>query len=195
MKTNDLCALLVTTKYKVVVLANIKLKLLVIIAGMLWINIAFAQPIIRILESDDSLSVKNQIAQYLAQLGVHENIYLSVNFSTHMPRKLAGMTFCLNAPAPNIHLAIRVWVDARLDKTQQKLVLAHEMIHVKQYAKGELIIVDEQQMLWKGRKYYYRLSHNQQAPWENEAYRTDNLLAKQWKEHPEIQFTASNAHP
>ena len=64
-----------------------------------------------------------------------------------------------------------------LSASKQRLVLAHEMIHVKQYAKQELIILNDN-VIWKGQNYPYAYEYNQRMPWEREAYRGDRTLAK-----------------
>jgi hypothetical protein len=107
----------------------------------------------------------------------------------------------VNPPSPNTYQVIRVWIDPRLNKTQQRLVLAHEMVHVKQYAKGELIVNTDQQVIWKGRKYFYQPAARQHLPWENEAFQQDNRLTIQWKEYlknslnSEAPLTASKTDP
>lgn len=95
-----------------------------------------------------------------------------------MPEKLEGMAISLNSPEPDDYQIIKVLIDASLNKTKQRLVLAHEMIHVKQYVKEELVVLNKQQVMWKGQKYRFSCVCNRQIPWEKEAYRTDNLLVK-----------------
>ncbi len=167
-----------------------KQSMLLILMGILWINFAFCQPGIIVFGSEDPLAVKKQIAQYLEYLDVRERIYLSVVFSKRIPEKLEGMTFCLNTPAPNVAPMIKVLIDVSLSKAKQQLVLAHEMIHVKQYAKRELILLNKQQVIWKGRKHYYQQANLQKAPWEREAYKNDNLLARRVKVQPEAPLVA-----
>ncbi len=178
-----------------------KQPLLLISMSLLWIHPACSQPIIKVCGSEDSLAVKEQVAQYLAHLEVREKVYLSVIFSKHMPEKLEGMTFCLASPETNSYQFIKVRIDARLSIKQQRLVLAHEMIHVKQYAKGELLVLSHQQVMWKGQKFRYKQTQRLYTPWESEAYRTDNLFARRYKEQLEKPFefekplTASKIDP
>lgn len=145
---------------------------------MFWMNLAFSQPVVRIWGSEDPQTVKKQVEQYLDQLDVRENVYISVGFSTEMPKKLEGMAISLNSPEPDDYQIIKVLIDASLSKMKQRLVLAHEMIHVKQYVKEELVVLNKQQVMWKGQKYHFSCVCNRQIPWEKEAYRTDNLLVK-----------------
>ena len=69
-------------------------------------------------------------------------------------------------------------LDSRLDIEQLMITLAHEMVHVKQYAKGQLKVKYnrkcEPRFIWMGRKYnkdYYDM------PWEIEAFSRERILA------------------
>ncbi len=171
-----------------------KTWIILTLAGLilLWGNPASPQPIISIWGNADSLIVRDQVAQYLNYLDVWENIHVSVGFTTKMPDKLEGMTFCLDSTASTTYQIMRVWIDARLSKTEQKFVLAHEMIHVKQYAKGELREIDQEQVMWKGRKFqYHGAAERHRAPWESEAYKNDHWLARQYKPQPENPLVAA----
>lgn len=170
-----------------------KKQILFALSTVVGMNIALARPTVKIWGSNDPLPLLTQVRQCLAYLDVRENIHLAIYLSPHMPEKLQGRSFCLNSPEPNAYQVIRVWIDTRLNKKQQRLVLAHEMIHVKQYAKGELIMTSNQQVMWKGRNYRYQWgAEPHRAPWESEAHRMDNRLAKLCKEQPETPLFASD---
>lgn len=160
-----------------------KQLILFILTSLFWVNCAFSQPIIKIKGSDDSLAIHEHLVQYLTYLEVREKVYISVIFSKTMPGKMEGMTFCLDTILNN-YLLIKVWIDARLSEKQQRLVLAHETIHVKQYVKEELKVIDHKSAIWKGRflRHQYTGSRQTLSPWEREAYRADNLLTRQYKE-------------
>ena len=67
------------------------------------------------------------------------------------------------------------------------------MIHVKQYAKRELIVNSKREVMWKGQKYSsHNAEHNDLRPWEREAYRNGIRLVKYWKEQSEM-FPASKS--
>lgn len=58
--------------------------------------------------------------------------------------------------------------------------VAHEMIHLKQYARGELYYSTvKRKHRWHGRWINYRLSYAQQ-PWEKEAYNEEKTLLNCW---------------
>lgn len=171
-----------------------KQQILFLLIGLFWINLAFTQPIVIVNGSENSQAVKKQILQYLDYLDVRGNVRLSVSFTRDVPKDVEGMTFCQNLPEPDTYQIIWVRIDARLNKMQQRLVLAHEMIHVKQFAKGELIVVNNQRVMWKG-KYYHQRVYSRQRPWELEAYQTDHLLVKQSYKEVAVTLTALDSNP
>lgn len=162
---------------------------------MLCMYTAFAQPVIKISGPQDTLAVRSRVIHYLDYLDVRENIIILIFFSSNMLDNLKGVTYCLNSSGPSGYQVIRVIVDARLSKRQQELVLAHEMIHVRQLAKGELIITGKQQLIWKGRKYHFKYDGLQPMPWENEAYKADKVLTKLYKKQLETSLIASRLLP
>jgi len=168
-----------------------KQQILLFLIGLFWMHPAFSQPIVIVQGSEDALAVKKQIMQYLDELDVRENVHLSVSFTTLVSEYVKGMTFCLNSLASNTYQVIRVRIDARLNKTQQRRVLAHEMIHVKQFAKGELIVINSQQVIWKGQKYWCVGGSRKSAPWEDEAHQIDKILARLDKVQPEAPLAAA----
>jgi hypothetical protein len=165
-------------------------QILLTITSMLWMNLAFCQPIIKVIASADSLTVIKQVAQCLEFLDIRENVRLSIIFPATMPKNYAGFTTCVNGAdlKKDIgYLIIKVYLDARQPKSLQRIVLAHEMIHVKQYAKRELIIKSKQEAIWKGQKYFaHEADDSHTPPWEREAYRNDDRLVKHCKERTEM---------
>lgn len=69
-------------------------------------------------------------------------------------------------------------IDSRLDLETFYNTLAHEMIHVKQYAKGQLDVVTKRNgrvdFKWLGR---INKAEYLDAPWEQEAFSKERLLA------------------
>lgn len=58
--------------------------------------------------------------------------------------------------------------------------IAHEMVHVKQYARGELYYSPHREKhRWRGRWINYRISYSQQ-PWEKEAFKNEKPLVDSW---------------
>jgi hypothetical protein len=174
---------------------SIRIKqILLTVACIFVLNLAFSQPIVKVIGSSDSVTISKQVGQYIQFLDIRENVRLAVIFSRTMSDNYAGITICANGEdwKNDIgYLNIKVYLDARQPKSLQRIVLAHEMIHVKQYAKGELVVTNQREVMWKGQKYSsHNAEHNDPRPWEREAYRNDIRLVKYWKEQSEI-FTAS----
>ncbi len=156
------------------------MKSLLLLALVIFaMNDTFAQPVIKVRGSEDSVAHLSQIIKCLDYLDIRENICLNVYFSSHLSNQLDGTTYVQPAPALNGRQLVKVIViriASSLTKEKQSLVLAHEMIHVGQIIRGELEF-DKQQVIWKGRKYLDRLLEPRRTPWELEAYRQDRALA------------------
>lgn len=61
-------------------------------------------------------------------------------------------------------------LDTKQSKASQLKTLAHEMVHVKQYAKGELADLDRQRKVKFNKKKYSTDTFYWLQPWEIEAY-------------------------
>lgn len=143
-----------------------------------WSSLAFSQPVIRVAGSKEAQIVKQQALFFLDHLDVQENFYLTIIFSAKLPKKLKGYTVSDPSLEPDKYQNIRVIIDARLEIEKQMLVLAHEMIHVKQYAKKELKVFYDKRVLWRGRIYHASSGSNRNMPWEKEAYHDDFSLVE-----------------
>ena len=149
-----------------------------VLLTLLWTNAAFSQPVVKVKGSKNPQAIERHVQAHLDQLDVQESIHLTIRFSSRMPEKLEGITFSVPSPEPDVYQLLKVLIDARISESKQRLVLAHEMIHVKQYAKQELIVLNDKSVSWKGQEYQYAYEYNQRTPWEQEAYRGDRTLAK-----------------
>ncbi|GAA4443293.1 hypothetical protein GCM10023188_43830 [Pontibacter saemangeumensis] len=140
-------------------------------------EIAFSRPAITVLGSGNHQHIKKQAALYLDHLDIQENIQVTIILSKNLPKTLHGITRSYPLKLADADQVIRVWVDANLNREYQSLVLAHEMIHVKQFAKKELV-AHEDRMIWKGTTFYNFGDYDRHTPWEKEAYSTDQKLAR-----------------
>ena len=73
-------------------------------------------------------------------------------------------------------------IELRKKKSLKSMIstLAHEMVHVKQYAVGEM---NEYDNVWQGKKINIRKMDYFSLPWEQEAYSRENDLLKLYKNH------------
>lgn len=74
---------------------------------------------------------------------------------------------------------INLEIDAKLHDDIALEIMAHEMVHVKQYLKGELGQDKKGFQLWKGKHVVAGLKYHNQ-PWEREAMRKQTVLKYQY---------------
>ena len=58
------------------------------------------------------------------------------------------------------------------------VALAHEMVHVKQYAKGQMVSKGSNKCQWMGRVYNMKKTPYLDMPWEVEAFSRQELIAR-----------------
>lgn len=69
---------------------------------------------------------------------------------------------------------ITMMIDSRLGEGDLIQCVSHEMVHVKQIAKGQLTLDRRNNQLWLGQK-VIKVYH--ERPWEQEAFARERLLA------------------
>ena len=82
----------------------------------------------------------------------------------------AGMVY------PYAHGLITMELDSRLGMDKLIHTIAHEMVHVKQIAKGQLTYKGKK-IFWKGKQYYPKRMSYYDHPWEIDAWRNEKVLA------------------
>jgi hypothetical protein len=82
----------------------------------------------------------------------------------------AGMVY------PYSKHVITMELDSRLSTDKLVHTLAHEMIHVKQIAKGQLSY-EGRKIFWKGERVYPKRMSYYNHPWEIDAWRNEKFLA------------------
>lgn len=89
--------------------------------------------------------------------------------------------YCLSRSNREFELEI----DSRLKGEDFISAICHEMVHVKQHARGELIDKDSLTKIWKKAEYYAMYSTVDEymaLPWEAEAYTLQEELCSSFKE-------------
>jgi len=78
-----------------------------------------------------------------------------------------------------------ITLDARLNKKETLLALAHEMVHVKQYAKGELkdLFRPTRMVRWQGERFDPEDMDYWELPYEIEAYGREKGLYVKFMTH------------
>jgi hypothetical protein len=79
--------------------------------------------------------------------------------------------------------SIIMFIDSKLSDTQLMITLAHEMVHVKQYAKGQMsskIKRNVETRYWLGKPVKKNQYHYHNSPWELEAFSKERILANEF---------------
>ena len=82
----------------------------------------------------------------------------------------AGMVY------PYAEGLITMDLDSRMGMDKLIHTIAHEMVHVKQIAKGQLSY-DGKKIFWKGKRVYPKRMSYYDHPWEIDAWRNEIVLA------------------
>ena len=104
-----------------------------------------------------------QVIEYMMKALNLKNIFIDVEISNLFKNENA-FGFCLSH-SPTEFL---IELDHQLESFELIETICHEMIHVKQYATGELVEKGEQ-ILYRNRLYDHD-STDDSSPWEKEAY-------------------------
>lgn len=75
-----------------------------------------------------------------------------------------------------------IMINRGLSKEDQLVALAHELVHVKQYARGELkeVLVGPTKLKWKGQFFLWEKDNYWDTPWEIEAREVAETLYKEY---------------
>lgn len=77
-----------------------------------------------------------------------------------------------------------VSLNNKLNKKTMLIALAHEMVHIKQFARGELKdYMRSDKVKWKGQVFCLSEVEYWSCPWEKEAYENDVVLYKKFKQY------------
>ena len=112
-----------------------------------------------------------------------KNIYLDIKLTKDLKKKEGAYGYCriidhsLSRPRE-----FMIELDASMKfKFDQILTwLAHEMVHLKQFVRGELCDYETGRVQWKSRS--YGKVHYDDQPWEKEGYRLEGELYEMFAE-------------
>jgi len=112
-----------------------------------------------------------------------KNIYLDIKLTKDLKKKEGAYGFChivddsLSRPR---EFMIELDASMRYKFDQILTWLAHEMVHLKQFVRGELCDYETGRVQWKSRT--YGRVHYDDQPWEKEAYRLEEELYEMFEE-------------
>ena len=108
-----------------------------------------------------------------------------------LDKTLSKETGCLALCGPSDydygsrHRDFEIILDPTLTRNTMLCTLAHESVHVKQYARGEIRDNSSHSRMkagvrkWLGKN--YKIKDDGSEPWEREAYRKERALTKEYK--------------
>ena len=112
-----------------------------------------------------------------------KNIYLDIKLTKDLKKKEGAYGFChivddsLSRPR---EFMIELDASMRYKFDQILTWLAHEMVHLKQFVRGELCDYETGRVQWKSRT--FGRVHYDDQPWEKEAYRLEDELYEMFEE-------------
>ena len=123
-------------------------------------------------------------ANYLLGPKLSKNITLTIKFEKY-PRGSNDYAECIWKYINHCSRDFEITIDRRLCRREMLLALAHEMVHLKQYAKGELkdYIKPARMIGWMGEKYLEEEIDYWEQPWEIEAYGREKGLYFKFMSH------------
>lgn len=136
-------------------------------------------------EIEDATDLEERLLRSLAHFCAKKlfprisNVYVSIDVFD-MPGSSFG--FCTPAPEDRNDRprCFTIEINKSISIEHKLITLAHEFVHVKQYARGELFTnTQTRKTKWKG-TYFDQLPDYFEAPWELEAYEKEELLFNQW---------------
>ena len=141
-----------------------------------------AQADIRLIGFQYPEQLKHYAQQCLSFLEVDRNILITIIRSTTLARPYEGQTIKAEVDTSGRDQFI-IYLLAGLNSAKESLVLAHELIHVKQYVSRRLEIKGDK-IFWLGRKFHLKEESAFYPPWENEAHAADHKLARNFAMSP-----------
>ena len=112
-----------------------------------------------------------------------KNIYLDIKLTKGLKQKEKAYGYChivdYNLSRPR-EFCIELDASMKYDFGDILTWLAHEMVHLKQFVRGELCDYETGRVQWKTRT-FGRVDYDNQ-PWEKEAYRLENKLYEEFAE-------------
>lgn len=121
------------------------------------------------------------LLKFLAErLEISENAELSLFYNDKLLERLSSGDIeyeaLLQNPVPHKYALF-----VREDVCGLQYIICHELIHLSQMERGDLIVnADYSEIIWKGEKYNNTLPYNDRE-WEKEAFKLDNKLWKEYK--------------
>ena len=125
---------------------------------------------------------------YARELGMdHVNIVIAM--SLHLPPSVNGYLLYEEVAQTGQRNAV-IRIRATLTAAEKARVLAHEMIHLRQYLDQRLVQISPHRFAWEGKAYEWRHLPYQQRGWEKEALDQESELLKRFQTNQKAVLAA-----
>ena len=136
-------------------------------------NGGLMQVVVDMRKSDRRDMVESCITIFMRELKLEKSKTTLFVFSKKDLEKETGAAGMVYPHAANL---ITMDLDSRLNIDKLIQTIAHEMVHVKQIAKGQLAY-EGKKIFWKGKRFYPNKMSYYDHPWEIDAWRNEKVLA------------------
>ena len=119
--------------------------------------------------------------KYLSAVG--KDICLRIHILSFEEGKNIGECNCTDDPPNPRKFLIKIAATADMSKREFIMALAHEMVHLKQYALNQLRDFDKKEITVFQRKVYSYDMEYWEQPWEVEAYGMERGLLHRYAQH------------
>lgn len=141
--------------------------------------------------SEKQVDVRARVDFYLDYLEINQDILVLVTFVDFKPHNEKHTEGVLGTTIPTTFEGkpmIHILIEKTVSYNKQMLILAHEMVHLKQFINGELIEHNDEHFTWKG-KDVYRVQEIQYSKrgWEREALDLQSKLHHNYRSFQKIK--------
>lgn len=127
-------------------------------------------------------SIANRALAFFKDAMFYERPRLATNVhvTLHMSKNLDAMGYCDYDDDESRPRDFRILLDRSIDKVDIVETIAHEMVHVWQFATGKLVDLADGRSKYDGHKYDRDDMPYGELPWEVEAYGMEEGLIRLW---------------
>lgn len=125
--------------------------------------------------SKSQLKAIDYFAQKLFSRQLCQHIYIRLSFKK--TNEYWGLAIVDDYNAKGMPRYFTVEIKRDLKKNEKLMAIAHELVHIKQYATGEL---NEEMTMWQGQSVNSDLIPYIEQPWEIEAYDVGDKLYEEY---------------
>ena len=100
-----------------------------------------------------------------------------VKITPDVPEGMEGATMYIDVADCYLVLIKQPWRLSKISLLNMATTLAHEMVHVRQLAKGQLKYLPREAKLWMGRRYTSKTLYLDQ-PWEQDAFARQEMIVR-----------------